>query len=82
MLKRVLIVTLCLCLLLVLVACKKNNEQVETELPDSGTQNETPDNGATDNSGDTNTDQTGNQNTGSEAYYDPDTGGIVLPWVP
>ena len=66
MLKRIFIVALCLCLLVVLVACKKGGDKGETELPVE--ENNTTESGTTENGseGGTTTDQNGgSQNTGN-----------------
>ena len=89
MLKRIFIVALCLCLLVVLVACKKGGDKGETELPveeNNTTENggeggtTTDQNGGSQNTG--NTGNSGNPNNYGETQYDPDTGEIIMPWVP
>ena len=83
MLKRIFIVALCLCLLVVLVACKKGGDKGETELPVE--ENNTTESGTTDaDTADENagTDQSGSGTSDNNTRYDPDTGGVLLPWVP
>lgn len=82
MLKRIFIVALCLCLLAALVACGKDNGKDETELPvDEGSaQSGTTDaDTADENAG---TDQNGSGTSDNSPRYDPNTGEVLLPWVP